>query len=91
MNQHGTDLAARPMTVTWLVLLVATAVGWWLGAGTASGASLAIAGVLVVAFAKVWLVAFQFMELRTAPRWLRHVFEVWIVGVCVVLLIICEF
>lgn len=49
---------------------------------------LATAGVIVVAFAKVWVVAFQFMELRHAPRWLRHGFDAWIIGICSTLMVI---
>ena len=91
MNREKTFVLSDGMTIAWLVLVVATGIGWWLGqtgqAGT-QGAALAIAGVIIVAFIKVWIVAFQFMELRHAPRWLRHAFDAWIIAICVALLVI---
>ena len=82
----------RPTTVAWALLMIATGIGWWFGA-TAQGSSgnvrLAVAGVLVTAFAKVWLVGFQFMELRGAPRLLRHAFDAWVVIACGALIAIC--
>ena len=79
-------------TLAWLMLLAGTGVVWWLGQTDRSGeqaGALAIAGVIVVAFIKVWIVGFQFMELRHAPRWLRHAFDAWIAVVCIALIVIC--
>ena len=62
-------------TVAWLLLVVATGVGWWLGqAGQANAQQMALAtaGVIVVAFIKVW-----------------HTFDAWIITVCVALLFVC--
>jgi hypothetical protein len=39
--------------------------------------------VLAIAFAKIWLIARYFMEVRFAPPWLRTVINVWTVGVFV--------
>lgn len=94
MNETSSPsrLAVRPATIAWTLLMIATAIGWWFGE-TAQGGSgdvrLAIAGVLITAFAKVWLVGFQFMELRGAPRLLRHAFDAWVVIACAALIIIC--
>lgn len=82
----------RPATVAWALLMIATGIGWWFGATAQSSSGnvrLAVAGVLVMAFAKVWLVGFQFMELRGAPRLLRHAFDAWVVIACVALIAIC--
>jgi heme/copper-type cytochrome/quinol oxidase subunit 4 len=38
----------------------------------------AMAVVLVIAFVKVWLVSFYFMDLRHAPRWLGAIVNCWI-------------
>jgi len=92
MNSEKASVVSAATTVAWLILVIATALGWWLGqAGQANtqGVSLATAGAIVVAFIKVWIVGFQFMELRHAPRWLRHTFDAWVVAVCVALLLIC--
>lgn len=91
MNQGKTGVLSDGMTIAWLILVAATGIGWWLGqTGQASnqGMALATAGVIIVAFIKVWIVAFQFMELRHAPRWLRHAFDAWIIAICVALLVI---
>jgi len=89
MNLRKTSVLSDGKTLAWLILVVATGVGWWLGQagqGNVQGVRLATAGVIVVAFIKVWIVGFQFMELRYAPRWLRHSFDAWILAVCVALL-----
>ena len=74
------------------MLMVGTGIAWWLGqtdrVAEQAGAA-ATAGVIIVAFVKVWIVGFQFMELRHAPRWLRHAFDAWIAVVCVALIVIC--
>ncbi len=92
MSSGNGSVLSDATTVAWLVLVVATGLGWWLGQtdqGDTQGVALATAGVIVVAFLKVWIVGFQFMELRHAPRWLRHAFDAWIVAVGVALLVIC--
>jgi hypothetical protein len=40
----------------------------------------------VLAFFKVRLIGLEFMELKTAPPALRVAFEVWVVGICALLL-----
>ena len=54
---------------TWLVLLIATGITWWLGeSGTAANASaLAVSIMLGLAFIKGVLIILDFMELRHAP------------------------
>lgn len=95
MDRGKTPRMTDANTLAWWLLVVATGLGWWLGQtgqlssqGVSRGVALATAGVVIVAFIKVWIVAFQFMELRHAPRWLRHAFDAWIVAVCVTLLVI---
>ena len=88
MSRATNSVWGNATTVAWLILVVATGVGWWLGQ-TPQGVALATAGVIIVAFIKVWIVGFQFMELRHAPRWLRHAFDAWIIIVSVALLLVC--
>lgn len=81
----------KGLTVAWLILVVATLVGWALsetGHNVTGGLPLATAGVIVTGFIKVWLVGFEFMELRHAPRWLRHGFDLWVVIVSLALIIL---
>lgn len=91
-NLRRSSVLSDPATVAWLALVAATGIGWWLGhtAQSAQGSLRpAIAGVIVTAFVKVWIVGFQFMELKHAPRWLRHSFDAWVGLVCAILVIIC--
>lgn len=82
----------KALHIAWLILIIATLIGWWLGNtghNVSGGLPLATAGVIITAFIKVWVVGFQFMELRCAPRWLRHGFDLWAVVMCSVLIVIC--
>lgn len=82
MTNAGTCGFFRQGTnIAWLVLVVSTLFGWWLGyvVNSADGyVRVAASGVLVTAFVKTWVVGFQFMELRHAPWWLRHAFNAWV-------------
>ena len=72
------DLLRNRVSVVWGVLICATALSWWLGAGHGIASPLgASAAVLVVAMIKIRLVGRYFMELRRAPWPLRTVFEVY--------------
>jgi hypothetical protein len=77
--------SASSTTTVWLVLLAASAASLWLGADAPPqgnlGHTAAIVGVLAIAFAKIWLIVRYFMEVRFAPRWLRIVMDVWVLGV----------
>ncbi|WP_250907677.1 cytochrome C oxidase subunit IV family protein [Nonomuraea sp. NEAU-A123] len=63
----------------------ATATSWYLGDGHGTR-QLATVVVLVLAFAKVYLVGRYFMELREAPRALHLLFGGWTVVVCAILI-----
>lgn len=78
-------------TTAWIVLMAATAVAWLFGnvaRDDKSASHLAIAGVITTAFIKIWIIGYQFMELRSAPRLLRHAFDAWTVVVCTVLVVL---
>lgn len=81
--------ATRRLNIAWGLLMAATGIGWWFGhtaQGHSSEHTIALAGVIVTAFFKAWIVGVEFMELRHAPRWLRHGYDAWIVGMAAVLL-----
>ena len=78
------DAPAR-VAVVWVVLLAATLLSWE-SAHSADGYRLASAVVLLIAFLKARLIGLEFMELRTAPRALRFIFEAWVVVACGTLL-----
>lgn len=74
-------------TAIWALLVIATLVSWELGHGVGfDDARSAGAAILAVTFVKVRFVVLDFMEIRTAPRWLRAILEGWIV-LCAAMLI----
>ncbi len=66
----------NPINRAWLVLMIATAITWYLGEVGAAGTG-AIVGMLLIAFVKGRLVILDFMELREAPRMWRLLLEGW--------------
>ena len=78
-----TTTAARTTTFAWIVLSAITIVSWWLAPGHTRGAT-AVASVpitvavVLLAFIKGRLIIRYFMEVRTAPRWLKLFTDVWL-------------
>lgn len=70
------------MTWTWLVLMVITVGSWWLAPahshGVASASLVVTCVVLVLAVVKARLIIRQFMEVRTAPGWLKLAMDAWL-------------
>jgi hypothetical protein len=74
------------LTLVWLVLIAITGASLALGRGwERGGRDAAAAAVLIAAFVKVRIVAFEFMELRSAPRAVRWGLSLWLAAVCVAL------
>jgi hypothetical protein len=79
-----TTTAARTTTYVWIVLSVITIGSWWLAPGHTRGAT-AVASVpitvavVLLGFIKGRMIIRYFMEVRTAPRWLRLFTDVWLV------------
>jgi hypothetical protein len=68
--------------------MVLTGATWWLGADhqvAGLGRRIAMVSILVLTFAKIYVVGHAFMELRDAASWLTRTFAVWCVGLCLVL------
>ena len=87
------DVAPHRVTVVFAGLVTATCVAWWLGSEssfTAGGLHLAATLTILIAFAKVYFIGREFMELRCAPTMLRTVFNLWvgIVAVAAVALVV---
>ena len=70
------------LTLVWMLLVAATFVSWWLGVQGARGrleVDLPItACVVAIALVKTRLVFWHFMEVRTAPSWLRWNCDAWL-------------
>ncbi|WP_354698005.1 hypothetical protein DSM112329_03665 [Paraconexibacter sp. AEG42_29] len=70
-----TSLVPRSVQVVWATLVAITAVSWWTNADSGLDRRVAGAAILAFAFAKTWLVAIHFMDLRAAPAGLRRTVE----------------
>ena len=72
----------RTMTWTWLVLIAITVGSWWLAPahshGVASDSVVVTGVVLTLAAVKARLIIRQFMEVRTAPVWLKVATDAWL-------------
>jgi hypothetical protein len=70
-------------TVVWLILSVLTVVSWWLGparhAGPPAPNTAVTVAVLALGLFKARLIIRHFMEVRTAPLWLRLASDGWLV------------
>jgi hypothetical protein len=69
----------------WLVLMALTAASWWAGADHSTaghGRDVLMVSILVLTFAKIYVVGYAFMELREAALWLARTFAAWCVGLC---------
>ena len=78
-----TTSKARAITYVWIILSAITLVSWFLGparvAGTAVASVPITVAVLAMAFIKARLIIGYFMEVRTAPAWLRLATDAWLV------------
>ena len=88
--------AARTATYAWIILSAITIVSWWLapphGPGATATASVPITiVVLALGFIKGRMIIRYFMEVRTAPRWLKLTTDAWLavlwVGILAIYLI----
>jgi caa(3)-type oxidase subunit IV len=77
-----TDTATRAITYAWLVLTSITIVSWWLAPGHSGGVAVPnvaiTVAVVALGFIKGRLIIRYFMEVRTAPRWLRLATDTWL-------------
>ena len=83
----------KSLSSLWLVLVLATLLGGTLGGAAQVSAvknRATIGAIIAIACAKVWLVGWRFMELNTAPNWLKFGFSVWACAVGVVLFVIVQ-
>lgn len=80
------ELLKNPAHRAWIVLLVATAITWYLGEVGAAGTA-SIVAMLLIAFVKGRLVILDFMELREAPRLWRILLEGWLILVSALILL----
>jgi caa(3)-type oxidase subunit IV len=72
----------RTAVLVWLVLVLLTLVGVWVGVAPTlpdgAGVNLTATVILAIAFMKVLAIGWWFMELRGAPPVLRLAFTAWV-------------
>jgi heme/copper-type cytochrome/quinol oxidase subunit 4 len=69
----------KPASAVWFVLMALTCASTWMLSKDAFAPTVATVGIFVIAAFKVRLVMLHFMELRTAPTFVKLAFEFWIV------------
>ena len=83
MTISATSPGTRAITVVWVALSAITVVSWWLAPGHSGGHAAASIPITVAAvllgFVKCRMIIRYFMEVRTAPRWLRLGTDAWLV------------
>lgn len=76
--KHG----SRVITMAWAVLSVITIASWWLAPDHASGVAAAsvpiTVTVIVLGLIKSRMILRYFMEVRTAPSWLKLATDAWL-------------
>lgn len=84
-----TTYIRNPLTIVWALLAGVTVVSWLTArdGGAAHQINVAVTVVvLLIAALKAQLVIWHFMEVRTAPRWLKVTASGWVVGLFALLL-----
>jgi hypothetical protein len=75
--------STRLTTYVWLILSAITVISWWLAPGHPGGhaaASVPITvAVVLLGFIKGRMIIRYFMEVRTAPRWLKVATDAWLI------------
>lgn len=92
MTSKVTTTETRAMTVAWLGLSAVTVISWWLAPGRSAGHAgtsipITVAAILL-GFVKCRVIIRYFMEVRTAPRWLRLSTDGWLVMLWAAVLVI---
>ena len=69
------------MTWAWFLLVAVTMLAWWLAEGEQKIASATTMAIFLSACVKIWIIGYQFMELKIAPAFLRYSFFLWLVAI----------
>lgn len=84
--------SGRTTTYVWLLLSAITVFSWWLAPGHSGGHAVAsvpiTVAVVVLGFIKGRMIIRYFMEVRTAPRWLKVTTNAWLIVLWVTILAI---
>ncbi|KWX68152.1 cytochrome C oxidase subunit IV family protein [Mycobacterium sp. NAZ190054] len=88
----GASAQNRAITLAWLGLSAITLLSWWLAPGHSGGHAdpsvpITVAAILL-GFVKCRMIIRYFMEVRTAPRWLRRGTDAWLVVLWTAVLVV---
>ena len=79
-----------PVTIVWLILAALMALSWVIGTryetANVDGVATITIALMILAFFKVRMVMLHFMEAKVAPFALRLMVELWVAGVCLIVL-----
>lgn len=80
------ELMLSRTTAIWFLLVAATFLSFVLG-HESKGTDIGVVGeaIIIVAFAKIHFVIFDFMEIRRAPSWMRWVGNAWLLLMAITL------
>ena len=73
------------MTGAWFLLIAVTMLAWWLAEGEQKMAGATTTAIFITAFVKIWIIGYQFMELKVAPAFLRYGFLLWLIAISCIL------
>ena len=79
-------MSSHLLNLVWIVLMVATAVTWFIGELHAAGPK-AVALILAIAGVKGWLVIYDFMALRRVKLLWRAVVLGWLLIVLAIIML----
>lgn len=73
----------RRLSVVWAILAAMTLVYVWMDhsvdeSGTLRASTVVTVTAILIALVKVRIIFREFMEVRHAPAWLRHVTDAWV-------------
>lgn len=71
-------IAAGRTTYVWMLLCVVTVVSWWLGHESVHASVVVTVAVVALGVLKCRLIIREFMEVRSAPPWLRLATDAWL-------------
>lgn len=81
-------LLRMPITIVWVVLMVATCASTWFLSKDSFSPTVATVAIMLIAAVKVRLVIMHFMEVRRAPLALRFVCEAWVLAVTALVVVV---
>ena len=74
------------MTWAWVLLVAVTLLAWWLAEVEQKLAVATTMAIIFTACVKIWIIGYQFMELKIAPAFLRYGFLLWLVAISCILI-----